>query len=348
MITPEIANQSLRRFMKSICSHFAVCWPCAPMKRGLSNQRNPLSRCSSARVAATAVSSEMTRADQQHEREALHRGDAIEEEHERGDRRDDVRVENRVEALAVPGGDRGAHGLPGAHFFLDAFEDDDVRVGRDADRQDQAGEARQRQRHVEEQDRRVVEERVDREADHRDEAEEAVEHEQEERDDDQADSAACHACVSELLPSVAETSVRSICLKLTGSAPVWRTSARSFASPIEPPWPRSISAFGPGMPSGFVLEVDVRRRLELAVEHDREVLRVVLVVALAARSTWKRQLAAVGLLARDLLELVGAVVRELQRARRAAGLPEVGARAREHEVAAGHLGDRARLADACG
>ena len=60
MITPEIANHSLRRFMKSICSHFAVCWPCAPMKRGLSNQRNPLSTCSSARVAATAVSSEIT------------------------------------------------------------------------------------------------------------------------------------------------------------------------------------------------------------------------------------------------------------------------------------------------
>ena len=46
--------------MKSICSHFAVCWPCAPMKRGLSNQRNPLRRWSIARVAATAVSSEIS------------------------------------------------------------------------------------------------------------------------------------------------------------------------------------------------------------------------------------------------------------------------------------------------
>ena len=46
--------------MKSICSHLAVCWPCAPMKRGLSNQRKPLSRPSIARVAATAVSSEMS------------------------------------------------------------------------------------------------------------------------------------------------------------------------------------------------------------------------------------------------------------------------------------------------
>ena len=77
--------------------------------------------------------------------------------------------------------------MPGAHLFLDAFEHDDVRVGRDADREDQAGEARQRQRHVEEQDRGVVEERVDREAEDRDEAEEAVEDEQEDRDDEQAD-----------------------------------------------------------------------------------------------------------------------------------------------------------------
>ena len=60
MITPDIANQSLRRFMKSICSQVALCWPPAPMKRGLSNQRKPASRPSSARVAATAVSSEMT------------------------------------------------------------------------------------------------------------------------------------------------------------------------------------------------------------------------------------------------------------------------------------------------
>ena len=76
--------------------------------------------------------------------------------------------------------------MPGTRLFLDAFEDDDVRVGRDADRQDQAGEAGQRQRDAEEEDCAVHERGVDAEADHRDEAEEAVEEEQEERDDDQA------------------------------------------------------------------------------------------------------------------------------------------------------------------
>ena len=60
MTAPEIANHSLRFPMKSIWSHFAVCCPCAPMKRGLSNHLKPLSRPSIARVAATAVSSEIT------------------------------------------------------------------------------------------------------------------------------------------------------------------------------------------------------------------------------------------------------------------------------------------------
>ena len=46
--------------MKSICSHFAPCCPCAPMKRGLLNQEKPASSPSIARVAATAVTSEIT------------------------------------------------------------------------------------------------------------------------------------------------------------------------------------------------------------------------------------------------------------------------------------------------
>ena len=48
----------------------------------------------------------------------------------------------------------------GPHLFLDALEDDDVRIGRDSDREDQA-EAGQRQRDVEDEDRRVHERDVD-------------------------------------------------------------------------------------------------------------------------------------------------------------------------------------------
>ena len=59
-MTPEIANQRYRRPMKSIWSQRPFCWPLAPMKAGLSNQRKPASRPSIARVAATAVTSEST------------------------------------------------------------------------------------------------------------------------------------------------------------------------------------------------------------------------------------------------------------------------------------------------
>ena len=194
-------------------------------------------------------------ADQEEEREALHRGDGDQEEDECGDRRDDVRVENRVEALAVAGGDRGAHGLPGAHFFLDAFEDDDVRVCGDADRQDQAREARQRQIDArEEQDRGVVEERVDAEADHGDEAEEAVEHEQEERDDDEADERRVprlrERALAERRRDIGALDLLEAHRQRTGledQREVFRLLDRAAV-------PRSISAFGPAMPFGFCLK----------------------------------------------------------------------------------------------
>ena len=64
------------------------------------------------------------------------------EKDECSDDRDDVRVDDRVEALAVTVRDGGAHRFAGAPLFLDALEDDDVRVHRDSDREDQAGEAR--------------------------------------------------------------------------------------------------------------------------------------------------------------------------------------------------------------
>ena len=173
--------------MKSICRNRQLCSPLAPMKLGFSNQRKPASSPSIARVAATAVISEITVPIISISAKPFTPGGRDREQHQRRDHRHDVGVDDRVEALRVAGADRGAHGLPGPHLFLDPLEDDDVRVGRDADRQDQAGEARQRQRDVEEQDRRVEERRVDAEPDDRDDAEEAVEHEQEDRDHEQAD-----------------------------------------------------------------------------------------------------------------------------------------------------------------
>ena len=202
--TPEIANQMLRRPTTSIRCHPAVS-PLAPMKRGLSNHLKPASRPSIARVAATAVTSEITVPIRSISAKPFTPAVATANSTERRDRRDDVRVDDRLEALRVAGRDRGAHGLARARLLLDAFEDDDVRVGRDADREDQAGEARQRQRDVEEQDRAVEKRGVDGEPDDGDDAEEAVEDEQEEHDDEQAgDRRASRPGSSESLPSVAE------------------------------------------------------------------------------------------------------------------------------------------------
>ena len=89
--------------------------------------------------------------------------------------------------------------LPGAHLLLDALEDDDVRVRRDAEREDQARDARQRQRDRDELDERVEVERVDAQRDRGDHAEHAVEDDQEERDDDEAGDARLEALVERLL-----------------------------------------------------------------------------------------------------------------------------------------------------
>ena len=57
--TPEIANQRFRRPMKSRRIHFGGS-PSAPIRRGLSNQLKPARSPRIARVAATAVSSEIS------------------------------------------------------------------------------------------------------------------------------------------------------------------------------------------------------------------------------------------------------------------------------------------------
>ena len=109
----------------------------------------------------------------------------------------------------------------------------------------------------------------------------------------------------------------------------------SFASLIESrPW---IWARPPPMPlrEAVVREVDLRERLDLAVEDDREVLRLL------------PELAADPLVAGDLLELVRARAGELHRHDRlvaaARARVEVRASARELQVLAGHLRDVRRV-----
>ena len=62
--------------------------------------------------------------------------------------------------------------------------------------------------------------------------------------------AAFHASASESLPSVAEIAVVSSVLKVTGRAPLWSTSARSFAS-VSEPMPVIWAPFEPPIPFGY-------------------------------------------------------------------------------------------------
>ena len=171
---PEIANQSLR-LAHVVDLEVLDHQDDAPMKRGFWNQRKPASRPSIARVAATAVISETTVPISSISAKPLTPA---------------VATANRISAviavttlasrivrkpLRVAGGDRGAHGFTRARLLLDAFEDDDVRVCGHADREDQPSEAWQRERHPQQDDRRVHERAVDPEPDHGDETEEAVE-----------------------------------------------------------------------------------------------------------------------------------------------------------------------------
>ena len=111
---------------------------------------------------------------------------------------------------------------------------------------------------------------------HGDDAEEAVEEEQEERDERAGrSSAAVFACCSESLPSVAETSVRSICVELDRQRAglehereVLRLARRADARDLA-------RRPGDAVRERLVGVVDLRERLDLAVEDDREVLRVV-------------------------------------------------------------------------
>ena len=136
---------------------------------------------------------------EQREREALHRARGEHEEDERDADRDDVRVDDRLEGLAVALRDRARDGCAGAHLFLYSLEDDDVGVRRHAEREDHARDARQRERDRDQLDHRIQQDRVDEESEGRHEAEYAVESEQEEQREREAHRAGDQALVERLL-----------------------------------------------------------------------------------------------------------------------------------------------------
>ena len=271
------------------------------------------------------------RPDEEHEGEAAHAGGRHREQHHRRDRRHDVRVDDRREALLVALRDRRLHRAPAAHLFLDAFEDDDVRVGRNAERQHEAGEARERQRDVEEQDRGVQERRVDAEPDDGHDAEEAVEDQEEDRDEQQTADRGFLRLVERVLAECR----RDIGARQRLEGDGERTGLeddRDVARLVE-----RLEALDLRAPAAdatrerAVRVVDLRERADLAVEDDREVLR--LLADAAARP----------LVPRDLFEPVRAAIGELHghdRPPAAAGARvEVGACPVELQVLPGHLRD---------
>src|SRR4029079_8363147 len=85
------------------------------------------------------------RPDAEREGEALDARGRQTEEDERGQQRDHVRVDDRADAALVSRRDRRDHRVALAGLLLYSLEDDDVRVRRDADREDQTRDSRQRQ-----------------------------------------------------------------------------------------------------------------------------------------------------------------------------------------------------------
>ena len=205
------------------------------------------------------------------------------------------------------------------------------------------GEARQRERDVEQEDRRVEERGVDAEADHGDHAEEAVEDEQEQGDDQQADQRRRLRLLQRVLAQRGRDVGALDLLELD------RQRARLEHERQVLRLPDALDARDPGAvdrvdPARVLLEVDRRERLDVAVEDDREVLVVVGRVG-ARRLAEPRVLGAPAhrLRLRDLAELLAPVAGEReQHLGLARGRVDVLLRAGELQVAARHLGDRPR------
>ena len=182
-------------------SRSAICGPLR-RRRGSAGERRSFERPSvprTARVKTTAVNSETSVPTPSVKAKPLTPAGREAEEDERGQQGDHVRVDDRRDPLAVAGGDRRQGRVAASDLLLYSLEDDDVGVRSDADRQDQAGHSRQRQRDRDQLHQREEEDGVDEQAERRNDAEEAVVDDQEEDDQDQADEAGLQALVERLL-----------------------------------------------------------------------------------------------------------------------------------------------------
>ncbi len=188
--------------------------------------------------------------------------------------------------------------LPG--LLLYSLEYDDVRVRRDADRQDQPGDSRQRQRDRDQLHDRQEEDRVDGETEDRDRAEEAVISEEEDRDEQEADQARLEALVERLLAE------RGRHRALADQLQVDRQRAdlqkrREVLGLLDREAAGDLGAGTAVDPVRVLLVVDDRPRDDLLVEDDRERVR-----------RPERLLAALGDPPGDVLERDPALVGEVE------------------------------------
>ena len=135
--------------------------------------------------------------------EALDRGARQEEQRERGDERHKVGVDRGQDAVADTRDGRGAHASAHANFLAEALERQDGGVGRHADGQNDAGDARHRKAEQAECGKQREDAQIDRrEHGHcrrSDDAEPFVEHEQVNHDNHKADERYEHAGLQRIL-----------------------------------------------------------------------------------------------------------------------------------------------------
>ena len=271
------------------------------------------------------------RADEEHEREAAHARGRDDEQHHGRDRRDDVRVDDRARTPScIPGAIAARTDRPARTSSLMRSKMTMFASAATPNVRTSPANPGKRQRHVEEEDRRVQECRVDAEPDDRDDSEEAVEDEEEDRDEQKSGERGAFRLVERVLPeggrdvrAVERLEIDRERTRLQHDRDVLRLADRLEALDLRPP---AADAAGQARVRG----VDLREGPDLAVEHDREVLRRL------------PQAPANPLVAGDLLELVGPATRELHghdgTPRGARARVEVRARARELEILARHLG----------
>jgi len=134
-IIPETEKNQRLAPMKSKCQRMRC--PDAPSTLGERSSRERLMLRQQCLGEDDRGEQRDDRAHPEGEGEALDASGRQHEEDEGGEQGDNVGVDDRRDATAVTGGDRGRHRSARAHLLLDPLEDDDVGVGRDPYRQDQ-------------------------------------------------------------------------------------------------------------------------------------------------------------------------------------------------------------------